>query len=457
MKYNPFPYQQLATEKILELPGIGLFFEMGMRKTVSTLTAIDELIYDLFETPKALVIAPLRVAEDTWSREMLKWDHLQHLNISKVLGTEKQRVAALKRQADVYIINRENVEWLVDYYGKHWPFETVAIDELSSFRSPSSRRFRALRKVRPLIKRIVGLTGTPTPKGLLDLWSQIYLLDQGERLGKTYTGYRERYFEPDQRNRTTIFSWKPKPGAEEKIYQLISDICISMPATGLPPRDDRTVLVDLAPEVLKQYEQLERDLLLPFASGDVVANTAASLGNKLLQVANGAVYDENGQVKEIHDVKLQALDNILEEVNEWPVLLFYAYRHDRERIENFLRAKGRNFRYLSSSKDIDDWNAGRISVMLAHPASAGHGLNLQEGGNIIVWFGLTWDLELYQQGNGRLRRPDQKQDKVIIYHFVTKGTIDEDILPRLEGKAKNQEALLATIKARIEKVQLGRG
>ncbi|AEG59359.1 SNF2-related protein [Desulforamulus ruminis] len=453
MQYVPYPYQEFATQYILEKPGVGLFFDMGMRKTVCTLTAVEELLYDRFEVSRVLVIGPLRVAQDVWIREVRKWDHLQQLRVSRVLGSRKERIAALKAPADIWVINRENVEWLVNYYGKAWPFDMVVIDELSSFRNPSARRFKALRKIRPLVKRWVGLTGTPRPKSLLDLWAQVYLLDGGERLGKTYTGYRERYFEPDQRNRTTIFSWKPKTGAEEAIYKMISGICISMPATGLPPIEPRIVKIPLPPEARQRYNQLERDMLLPYVDGDVVAFTAASLGTKLLQMANGAVYDEHKQVREIHDAKLKALEEVLEEFGEWPVMVFYAYQHDRDRILRHFQ--GKRIRTLDDSKDIDDWNTGKISILLAHPASTGHGLNLQEGGHVIIWFGLTQDLELYQQGNGRLRRPGQEHDCVIVVHLVVEGTHDEDVLPILGGKAKGQDALLTAVKARIERVQKG--
>lgn len=392
----------------------------------------------------------MRVAEDTWSREAGKWDHLRYLRISKVLGTEKERIEALNRPADIYVINRENTEWLVNYYGRKWPFDLVIVDELSSFKSPKARRFRALRKVRPLIKRIVGLTGTPAPNGLIDLWAQVYLLDQGERLGKTITGYRERYFVPDKRNRTTIFSWAPKPGAEEAIHKKLSDLCISMRAEDwleLPERIDDPVMVKLPPKAWMQYEQLERDLLLPLAGGDVVANTAAGLSNKLLQMSNGAVYDENGTAKVFHNAKLEALDDIIEAAGGKPVLVFYAYRHDLARLKDHLAGLGP--RTLESSADIEDWNAGRIPVLLAHPGSAGHGLNLQDGGNIIVWFGMTWNLEFYMQAVKRLHRQGQK-NSVIVHHLVAEGTIDEDVMAALGSKARTQDALLEAVKARIE-------
>jgi len=452
MIFKPHTYQQFAIQRILEQPAVALFLDMGMGKTVCALTAAAELLHDRFEVSRVLVIAPLRVAEDTWSREAEKWDHLQYLRISKVLGSERERTAALVADADIYVINRENVEWLVNYYGKHWPFDMVIVDELSSFKSPKARRFRALRKVRPLIKRIVGLTGTPAPNGLIDLWAQVYLLDQGERLGRTVTGYRERYFRPDKRNGMVVYSWKPKPGAEEVIHRKLADICVSMSAKDwleMPERVDNIVPVRLSSEARARYDQLERDLLLPLAGGDVVADTAAALTNKLLQMANGAVYDENGQAREVHTAKLAALEEILDTCNGKPVLVFYAYRHDLARLQTFLRK--RNPRTLNTSVDIEDWNAGRVPVMLVHPASAGHGLNLQAGGNIIVWFGLTWSLELYQQANARLDRQGQ-QHSVIVHHLVAEGTVDEDVMKALENKTTGQEALLVAVKARIARI-----
>ena len=405
MKFIPHVYQEFAIKRILENPASGLFLDMGMGKTVCSLTAAAELLHNYFDVSRVLVIAPLRVAEDTWSREAKKWDHLKYLRVSKVLGSENYRIRALNARADIWVINRENVDWMVNHYGKKWPFDMVIVDELSSFKSSSAKRFRALRKVRPLIKRIVGLTGTPAPNGLIDLWPQIYLLDMGDRLGKTITGYRDRYFAPDQRNKTVVFSWRPKPGADEAIQTKLSGLCVSMSAKDwlkLPERINNEIRVKLPQKIKDQYEQLERDFLLPFTNGDVVANTAAVLSNKLLQLANGAIYDEHGAVKTFHDEKLTALDEILETSNGQPVLVFYSYRHDRDRIKEHL--KRHKPRELLTEDDIKAWNAGRVSVMLAHPASAGHGLNLQAGGHIVVWFGLPWSLELYQQANARLDR-----------------------------------------------------
>ncbi|WP_069648966.1 SNF2-related protein [Caloranaerobacter ferrireducens] len=452
MKYIPYPYQEYATKWIIDKEKAGLLMEMGLGKTVCTLTAINELLYDYFDVVRVLVIAPLRVAQSTWDEEAAKWDHLKHLKISKVLGTEKERIDALNTKADIYIINRENVKWLVDLYKTNWPFDMVVIDELSSFKSHKAKRFKALRKVRPLIKRIVGLTGTPAPNGLIDLWPQIYLLDGGERLGKTITGFREKYFLPDKRNREIIFSYKPKDGAKEAIYKKLSDICVSMKAKDyldLPERLDNIITVHLDDKAKGQYRKLEKDLLLPLKDADIVANTAAVLTNKLLQLSNGAVYDENKDVKEIHDAKLKALEDVIEAASGKPVLVFYSYKHDLKRIKDHL--KNKILRELKSAKDIEDWNKGNIEVLLAHPASAGHGLNLQTGGNIIVWFGLTFSLELYSQANARLHRQGQKET-VIIHHLIANDTIDEDVMKVLKDKEATQEALLKAVKARINRV-----
>lgn len=452
MKYKPYDYQEYATQWILDKEKAGLLLDMGMGKSVITLTAIDELMFDYFEVSKVLVIAPLRVAESTWDEEAAKWDHLKHLKISKVLGTEKERINALYTKADIYIINRENVKWLVDKCGKDWPFDMVVIDELSSFKSHRAQRFKALRKVRPFMKRVVGLTGTPAPNGLIDLWSQIYLLDGGERLGKTITGYRERYFLPDKRNQHIVFTYKLKEGAEEAIYEKLSDICVSMKAEDylkLPERINNIIPIYLPKKAKDKYDQLERDLLLPLKDSDIVANTAGVLANKLLQMSNGAVYDENGDVKEIHNAKLKALEDTIEAANGKPVLIFYSYKHDLDRIKKHLKRD--DLTVLDTSEDVKNWNEGKIPIMLAHPASAGHGLNLQAGGNIIIWFGLTWSLELYSQANARLYRQGQKQN-VIIHHLVSKGTMDEDVMKALEGKEVGQEALLNAVKARVRKM-----
>ena len=450
MKYTPHNYQDYATNKILELPKVGLFLDMGLGKTVITLTAIYLLMFDYFDIQKVLVIAPKRVAEDTWSRETEKWDHLKHLRISKVLGTQKQRMDALKTDADIYVINRENVKWLVDLYGIKWPFDMVVIDELSSFKSNKSQRFKALKKVSPLMERVVGLTGTPTPNGYMDLWPQMYLLDRGERLGKTLTGYRERYFTPGRRNGYTVFDWDLKDGADNAIQKKISDICVSMKADDyleLPERINNNVYVRMDPKARVLYEQLEKNLILQVDDDQITALTAATLTQKLLQLANGSVYNEDGGVMHIHDGKLEALDEILE-FNDEPVLVFYNFKHDYSRLMQHF--KDLNPRTLETSRDIADWNEGRIRLLLAHPASVGHGLNIQAGGHIIVWFGLTWSLELYQQANARLDRQGQTKN-VIVHHLITEGTVDEDVMKALERKETGQEALLEAVKARIRR------
>ncbi|GAA0434548.1 DEAD/DEAH box helicase [Virgibacillus salarius] len=453
MKFIPHQYQEYAIQKIIDTPAAGLFLDMGLGKTVITLTALEELKNTYFDAGKILVIAPLRVAQDTWSRETAKWDHLQHITISKILGSRTQREKALKAEADVYVINRENVPWLVSMTGSKWPFDTVVIDELSSFKSSKSKRFRALRRVRPLMQRIIGLTGTPTPNGLHDLWAQLYLLDQGERLGRTITGYRDRYFTPGRRDGHIVYEWKQKDEAENRVYEKISDICVSMSAKDwldLPERIERMVPVTLTANTRKKYEKLEKDLLLPFDDSDVTADTAAVLSNKLLQIANGAVYDENKDVQEVHHAKLDALEDLIEAANGKTILCFYTYKHDLSRImKRFPEAKK-----LEGPEDIKAWNKGEIPLLLTHPASAGHGLNLQDGGHNIVWFGLTWSLELYQQANARLDRQGQKE-RVIIHHLVAENTLDETVSSRLADKTAGQDALLEAVKARIEKVKEG--
>jgi SNF2 family DNA or RNA helicase len=446
MKYNPHQYQEYSSKFIIDHPAAALLLDMGMGKTVSTLTAINDLIFDHFEIPKVLVIAPLRVAEDTWSRETQKWDHLKHLRISKILGPEKKRLQALNTEADIYVINRENVDWIVEQCFHKWPFPMVVIDELSSFKSPSAKRFKMLRRVRPQIKRIVGLTGTPAPNSLIDLWSQMYLLDQGERLGKSITGYRQRYFFPAKSNGPIVYEWAPQKEAEANIYKKISDICVSMSAKDwleMPERIDNIVPIELTGEAREQYNELENGFILEMEKGDVVADNAAVLTNKLLQMANGAVYDEHGGVRKIHDHKIKALEDIIEGANGNPVLVFYSYKHDLERLLKYGKK-------LETSKDIQDWNDGKTPVLLAHPASAGHGLNLQEGGNTIVWFGLTWSLELYQQANARLHRQGQMRS-VIVHHLVAEDTMDEDVMLALQRKETGQNALLEAVKSRLQR------
>lgn len=444
-------YQNQAVDFIINNPFCGLFLDLGLGKTVTTLTAIDMLLNDYFDVNRVLVIAPLRVAEDTWATEIDKWDHLRHLTISKVLGSEKQRKEALRAKADIFIVNRENVPWLVSLYDSAWPFDMVVIDELSSFKSSKAHRFKTLRQVRPLMKRVVGLTGTPAPNGLIDLWSQIYLLDRGDRLYKSIGQYRETYFKPNRRNGAVIFDYRLQADGERRIHEKISDICISMKSEdylSLPGRIDRTVTLKFPDKIMKQYVEFEREQVLALMEGEITALNAAALSNKLLQFANGAVYDDKKIPHEIHQVKLDALDEILDTANGQPVLVFYTYKHDFDRIMS--RFKKYKPRKLETSEDIKAWNSGKIDLLLAHPASAGHGLNLQAGGHIIAWFGQTWSLELYQQANARLHRQGQTE-AVIIHHLVAADTMDADVLLALEGKADKQEALMSAVKARIEK------
>lgn len=444
MKYVPHEYQDYAKEFIISRNVSALFLDCGLGKTVIALTAIWELLLDYFDIRKVLIIAPLRVAKVTWDGELNKWDHLSGIEMSAVLGSEKERITALNRQADVYVINRENVEWLVG--SRQWDFDMVVIDELSSFKSHQAKRFKALKKVRPLVKRMIGLTGTPAPNGLIDLWAEIGILDMGQRLGRFIGRYRDQFFLPDKRNREMVYSYKPVEGAEEKIYQLISDICISMKAADYLDMPDcvyNRVEVFMAAKEADLYRKLERDMLLPYNDGDIDAVNAAGLSNKLIQMANGAVYDENGAVKHIHDRKLEALEELVEAANGKPVLIAYWYKHDRERIMNRLNALE-----LDTAMDIQNWNDGGIPIALIHPASAGHGLNLQAGGSMLVWFGLTWSLELYQQTNARLWRQGQKET-VVIHHLIAKGTMDEKVMAALEKKDCSQSALVAAVKARI--------
>ncbi len=449
MKFIPHKYQQIAIDKIEELPRCGLFLDMGLGKTVITLTAIEDLMYNRFEISKVLVIAPLRVAEDTWSRECEKWNHLKNLRIVKVLGSPQQRRLALSQEADVYIINRENVVWLTDELsgiGNEWFFDMVVVDELSSFKSPKAQRFKALKKYITRSSRVVGLTGTPAPNGLIDLWSQMYLIDSGERLGKTVTGYRERYFTPNQRNQTTIFNYKLKDNAEQAIMNKISDICISMKAEDwldMPERIDSVIQVKMNSDEKAAYEKFEKDCYMQFVEGEVTAATAATLTNKLLQYSNGAMYLPDGSYAKTSDSKLDKLEEIIDTAGGKPILCFYSFRHDLERIKQRIKFA----RKLESSADIDAWNKGEIQLLLAHPAGAGHGLNLQAGGNIIVWFGLTWSLELYQQANARLYRQGQ-ENAVIIHHLVTEDTCDERVLQSLQGKADVQEDLLNALQVK---------
>lgn len=447
MKYKPHEYQSYATEFILSHPISAVFLEMGLGKSVITLSAIFDLCLDSFLVCKVLVIAPLRVARDTWPAEINKWDHLKGLSYSVAVGTEKERIDALKKQSTLYIINRENVDWLVHKSGIPFHFDMVVIDELSSFKSYGAKRFKSLLKVRPSIKRIVGLTGTPSSNGLIDLWAEFRILDLGQRLGRYISYYRNTYFKPDKRNAQIIFSYKPLPGAEEEIYKQISDITISMKSTDylkMPEYVSNEVFVTLSDKEWKVYSDFKEDMVANLGDEDIDAVNAAVLSGKLLQMANGAVYDSENKAHVIHDKKLDALEDLIEGANGKPVLVAYWYKHDLERIkERFL------VRQIQSSKDIEDWNDGKIPIAVIHPASAGHGLNLQSGGSTLIWFGLTWSLELYQQTNARLYRQGQR-DTVIVHHIITKNTIDEDVLLALTKKEKTQDALIDAVKANLE-------
>ena len=443
MKFMPHDYQKYAIEYIKSHPITALFLDMGLGKTVTTLTAIRDLMYDAFEVKRVLVIAPLRVARDTWPDELRKWDHLKELTCSVVVGTVAERRRALQQDADIYIVNRENLAWL--YENSRLDFDMVVLDELSSFKNHQSKRFRAMKAMRPKVKRIVGLTGTPTGNGLMDLWAEFRILDMGERLGRYISQYRNLYFKPDKRNGMVVYSYKPLPGAEEAIYHQISDITVSMKATDYLEMPE---LVSVAKEVRlsetekKRYDELKKSLVLELPGGEVTSANAASLTMKLSQMANGAIYTDGKDVAAIHDRKLDALDDLVESANGKPVLVAYWFKHDKDRIRERMKA-----RELRGPQDFADWNAGKIPVALIHPASAGHGLNLQQGGSILIWFGLTWSLELYQQTNARLWRQGQADETVIIQHIVAKNTIDERILNVLKHKDGTQAALIEAVKA----------
>lgn len=444
MIYKAHDYQKYATQFIIDHSAAGLLLDMGCGKSVITLTALWELAFDYFDIAKVLVIAPKRVAEDTWLKEIEKWEHLKDITFSIVLGNKDNREKALNQKALIYIINRENVPWLIENH--KWDFDTVVIDELSSFKSNKAQRFKALKKVRPMVKRIIGLTGTPAPNSLMDLWSEIYLLDMGQRLGRYIGGFRERFFIPDKRNQEVIFSYKPREGAENKIYELISDICVSMKALDhikMPEIITNNVVVEMNNKELKLYNQFKNDMVLRIDNMELEAINAAALSNKLLQMANGAVYDENKTAVEIHSKKLDALEDLIEGANGKPVLVAYWYKHDKDRIMQRFQAEE-----INTSADIDRWNKGEMPVALIHPASAGHGLNLQQGGSTIVWFGLTWSLELYQQLNARLYRQGQKET-VVIHHIITKDTIDENVIKALEKKDIGQNSLIEAVKWRL--------
>lgn len=451
--FTPYPHQQAGINWILSRPACALFWGMGTGKTVTTLTAIDRLIYDQLEDGPVLVIAPKRVAEDTWSKETAKWTHLHHLRVSKVIGSRNERVTALDTPADLYVINRENVVWLVEWCERHcggWPFPIVVLDELSSFKSAQAKRWKALRRVRGRIRRIIGLTGTPRPNGLEDLWPEVYLLDQGQRLGRTLGAFRARWLLPEKMNGHIVYSYRPKEGAETEVYDRLGDICMSIrkeDVLQLPGQIYEDIVLTAPPALLKRYKEFEREKVLECLDddGQIVVGTAAALTNKLLQFANGAIYDMDGQTHELHTIKLDALEELIEEAGGDPVLVLYAYKHDADRIQQRITC-----RRLDTSADIDAWNRGEVPVALAHPASIGHGLNLQEGGHITIWYGLTWSLELYQQANERLNRPGQTQ-VCRVYHLVLGGTHDERVLKALKGKEEGQAAAIEALCLEIVK------
>ena len=447
MKYYPHDYQRYATDFIINNPISAVLLEMGLGKSVISLSAINELMLDYFDVSRTLVIAPLRVAISTWPDEIKKWDHLKYLSYSAVTGSEKERLDALKKPAHIYIINRENVDWLITKSGFKWFFDMVVIDELSSFKSYQAKRFKSLLKARPKVKRIVGLTGTPSSNGLMDLWAEFRLLDMGERLGRYITHYRQNFFIPDKRNQQMIFSYKPKDGAEKEIYQLISDITISMKSKDflkMPECIMNEVVVSLSEKEQKLYDSLKKDMVLSVGDDEIDAINAAALSSKLLQMASGAVYNDDKESIHIHDRKLDALEDLIEGANGKPVLIAYWFKHDLTRIKERF-----DVREIKTSKDITDWNEGKIPIAIIHPASAGHGLNLQAGGSTLIWFGLTWSLELYQQTNARLYRQGQ-DSTVVIHHILTNGTIDEDVMKALKAKERIQDALINSVKARLK-------
>lgn len=446
MRYVAHNYQNYAKNFILAHKVSALFLDCGLGKTITTLTAINELMYDSFEISKVLIIAPLRVAQSTWKEEIEKWDHLNLLRYSIAVGDEKERLKALKQNSDIYIINRENVDWLVTKSGIDINFNMLIIDELSSFKSHTSKRFKSLLKIRPYFERVVGLTGTPSSNGLMDLWAEFRVLDLGERLGRYITHYRNEYFLPDKRNGAVIFSYKPQPNAEERIYRRLSDMTISMKSTEylkMPELILNELEINLDEEDQTKYKKFKKEMVMTIQEKEIDAINAASLSNKLIQLANGSIYDEDKKFYEVHNKKLDKLEEIIESANGKPVLVSYWFKADKERIEKRFKV-----REIKTADDIKQWNKGMIDLALIHPASAGHGLNLQSGGSTLVWFSLTWSLELYQQTNARLYRQGQK-DTVVIHHLITKNTIDEDIMKSIKRKDKTQEALMKAVKARI--------
>ena len=452
MKYSPHDYQTYAIQFIEEHPVAAILLDMGMGKSSITLTAIEDLMFDGFEISKVLIVAPLRVARHTWPEELEKWDHLKGIRYSVAVGTAAERMSALQAAADIYIINRENVPWLIQDSGLPFDYDMVVIDELSSFKSWQSKRFRALMKVRPRVKRIVGLTGTPSSNGFMDLFAEFKILDMGERLGKFIGWYRNAFFRPDRMNGPVVYSYKLLPGADQKIYDRISDITISMKNTDhlkMPELISVSEKVYLDDAEAAKYQAMLHDLVLQLPEKEITAANAAALSGKLLQMANGAMYTDDGEVVRIHDRKLDALEDLIEAANGKPVLVAYWYKHDLQRIEERLMAKGIPFERMDSDSSISRWNKGEIPVALIHPASAGHGLNLQQGGNTLIWFGLTWSLELYQQTVARLWRQGQQSGTVVVQHIITADTIDERVMKALQQKDRTQSALIDAVKAEI--------
>ena len=452
MKFIPHSYQKYAIDFIENNPVAAVFLDMGLGKTSITLTALNNLLFDSFEVHRILIIAPLRVARTTWSDEIEKWEHLHNLTYAVAVGTEKERVAALREKADITLINRENLQWLVEKSSEPFDYDTVVIDELSSFKNHQAKRFKALMKVRPKVKRIVGLTGTPSSNGLMDLFAEFKILDMGARLGRFIGQYRNTYFKPDKVNGPIVYSYKLLPGAEDAIYERISDITISMKAKDhlkMPELVNTRYMVQLSDKEKKKYEDMKKELVLALPEGEVTAANAASLSNKLSQMANGAVYADNEEVFSVHDRKLDALEDIIESANGNPVLIAYWFKHDLSRIEERLTKKNIPFQKLDSSISMKKWNEGKIPVALIHPASAGHGLNLQNGGSTLVWFGITWSLELYQQTVARLYRQGQTSKTVTVIHILTKDTVDEKIMKALADKDTAQSALIDAVKAEL--------
>ncbi len=456
MEYKPHNYQVYNINRIVSDPAVGLFLRPGLGKTSITLSAINILKYYKWAVSKALVVAPKKVAEGTWSKEAAKWDHLNHLRVVKVLGAATKRIKALNTPADVYVINRENIPWLVDYYKQAWPFDMVVLDESTSFKNGRSKRFKALKLVRRFMKRVVLLTGTPSSKGLEDLWAQVYLLDEGARLGKTLTQYRQMYFDPDKRNATQIWSYKPKPSAEEAVLNAISDICITMKAEDyleLPECIEHEIPVVLDDKAKRAYDQFEKDLLLEVDEDVITATAAGVLTGKLQQFCAGAIYDNEHNVVHIHDCKIEAYMELLEGIAGEPCITFYGYQHDRDRILEALSKTKLRVRVYQNTTDEDEWNAGNIDVLLVHPSSCAYGLNLQAGGRHIIWFTPNWSFELNDQGKCRLWRQGSPYDKVFVHYLIAQGCVDEEVMAAIQDRQATHETVMNVLKARIKKIK----